>query len=132
MSDSKIFAVAATATGFVAVGTHNGCHTAWVTADGLHWKSYDIPKPTGTTDPLLNRVTVTGSTVVAAGDIGVNGGRIPLMVVSTDGGVHWQATTIGGYGAFTGPQGTVTALASDGSGFTAAGLAGADRTRSTP
>jgi hypothetical protein len=124
MSDSKIFAVAATATGFVAVGTHNGCHTAWVSADGQHWSSYDIPKPTGSMDPLLNRVAVMGSTVVAAGDLGVGGGRIPLIVMSKDGGLHWQGTPVGGYGAYHGPQGTVTALASDGSGFLAAGLVG--------
>ena len=125
MSDSKIFAVAPTATGFVAVGTHNGCHTAWVTTDGLHWRSYDIPKPTGSQDPLLNHVAVVGSTVVASGDLGTHGGRIPLIVASTDGGVHWQATEIGSYGAFSGPQGTVTALSADGSGFIAAGLVSA-------
>jgi hypothetical protein len=124
MSDSKIFAVAATATGFVAVGTHNGCHTAWVTTDGRHWLSYDIPKPTGSEDPLLNHVAAAGSTTVASGDLGVHGGRIPLIVVSTDGGVHWRATAIGYYDSFAGPQGTVTALAADGSGFTAAGLIG--------
>ncbi len=125
MSDSKIFAVAATTTGFVAVGTHNGCHTAWVTSDGKHWKSYDIPKPTGSQDPLLNHVAVLDDTVVATGDLGVSSGRIPLIVVSKDGGVNWQATPIGNYGAFAGPQGTVTAITSDATGFTAAGLAGA-------
>jgi hypothetical protein len=124
MSDSKIFAVAATAAGFVAVGSHNGCHTAWVTSDGRHWRSYDIPKPGGSEDPLLNHVAVMGATVVASGDLGVHGGRIPLIVVSTDGGVHWQATAIGNYGAFAGPQGTVTALTADGAGFIAAGLTG--------
>ena len=102
MSDSKIYAVAATAAGFVAVGTHNGCHTAWVTSDGQHWHSYDIPKPTGTQDPLLNHVAVMGNTVVASGDLGVHGGRIPLIVDSTDGGVHWQPTAIGNYGSFAG------------------------------
>jgi hypothetical protein len=124
MSDSKIFAVAATATGFVAVGSHNGCHTAWVTTDGRHWLSYDIPKPTGSQDPLLNHVAVMGTTVVASGDLGVKGSRIPLIVDSTDGGVHWKATAIGYYNAFAGPQGKVTALSADGSGFTAAGLTG--------
>ncbi len=124
MADSKIYAVAATASGFVAVGTHDGCHTAWVTSDGRRWLSYDIPKPTGTQDPLLNHVAVAGSTVVASGDLGVHAGRIPLIVVSKDGGVHWQATAIGNYGAFAGPQGTVTALAANGTGFIAAGLIG--------
>jgi len=124
MSDSKIYAVAATEAGFVAVGTHNGCHTAWVTTDGHDWRSYDIPKPTGSQDPLLNRVAVTGDTVVAAGDLGTSSGRIPLIVVSTDGGVHWKMTAIGFYSAFKGPQGTVTALTADGSGFVAAGLSG--------
>jgi hypothetical protein len=124
MSDSKIFAVAATASGFVAVGSHNGCHTAWVTTDGRHWLSYDIPKPAGSQDPLLNHVAVVGKTVVASGDLGVHDGHIPLIVDSTDGGVHWQATAIGYYDAFAGPQGTITALTANGSGFTAAGLTG--------
>ncbi|HTU76955.1 MAG TPA: hypothetical protein VMG38_25880 [Trebonia sp.] len=124
MSDSKIFAVTATATGFVAVGTHNGCHTAWVTSDGQHWRSYDIPKPKGSQDPLLNHVAVFGNTVLATGDLGVRIGRIPLIVVSRDGGVSWQSTPIGNYGAFAGPQGTVTAVTSDASGFIAAGLIG--------
>jgi hypothetical protein len=124
MSDSKIFAVAATAGGFVAVGTHNGCHTAWITADGRHWLSYDIPKLTGSRDPLLSHVAVAGSTVVASGDLGAKDGRIPLIVYSADGGVHWQATAIGNYGAFAGPQGTVTALTAGGPGFVAAGLTG--------
>lgn len=125
MSDSKIFAVTAGAAGFVAVGSHDGCHTAWVTSDGQHWKSYDIPKPKGSVDPLLNHVAVLGSTVVATGDLGVEVGRIPLIVVSKDGGVTWQSTPIGNYGAFAGPQGTVTAITSDASGFIAAGLTGA-------
>jgi hypothetical protein len=125
MSDSKIFAVVATATGFVAVGSHNGCHTAWVTSDGQRWKSYDIPKPKSSEDPLLNHVAVLDDTVVATGDLGVEAGRIPLIVVSKDGGVTWQSTPIGNYGAFAGPQGTVTAITSDAGGFTAAGLVGA-------
>ena len=125
MSDSKVFAVAATSAGFVAVGTHNGCHTAWVTSDGQHWKSYDIPKPGGSQDPLLNHVAVMGDTVVATGDLGVKAGRIPLIVVSKNGGVNWQSTPIGNYGAYSGPQGTVTAITSDARGFIAAGLTGA-------
>jgi hypothetical protein len=125
MANSKIYAVAATAAGFVAVGTHNDCHTAWVTGDGRHWLSYDIPKPTGSKDPLLNHIAVTGSTVVASGDLAVpNGTRVPLIVVSTDGGVHWKATSIGNYGSYAGPQGTVTALTAGGPGFVAAGLVG--------
>jgi hypothetical protein len=124
MTDSKIFAVTATPGGWVAAGSHNGCHTAWVTSDGRHWLSYDIPKPGGSQDPLLSHVAAVGNTVVAAGDLGVHGGRIPLIVVSADGGVHWQGTAIGGSGAFAGPQGTVTALTTVGTGFIAAGLEG--------
>jgi hypothetical protein len=117
--------VAATPAGFIAVGIHNDCHTAWVTADGQHWQSYDIPKPAGTTEPLLNHVAVMGQLVVATGDIGANGangGRFPLAVTSADGGVHWRTTSLGGPGDYSGPQGTVTALAADGTGFLAAGL----------
>lgn len=124
MADSMIFAAAAAPGGVVAVGTHNGCHTAWVTTDGQHWTSYDIPKPAGSQDPLLDHVAVAGSVVVAAGDLGVGAGRVPLIVVSRDGGVHWQETAIGDSASLGGPQGTVTALAADGSGFIAAGLVG--------
>jgi hypothetical protein len=124
MADSAIFAVSATPAGFIAVGTHDGCHTAWVTSDGQHWLSYDIPKPSGTHDSLLNRVAVMGNLVVATGDIAANGTRFPLAVISKDGGVHWRTTSLGGPGDFAGPQGTVTALAADGTGFLAAGLVG--------
>jgi hypothetical protein len=124
MSDSKIFAVAASPNGFVGVGTHNGCHTAWVSSDGQHWQSYDIPKPGGTEDPLLNHVAVLGDVVVASGDLGVSGGRIPIIVVSKDGGVHWQGTPIGSPPTFKGPLGTVTAVTSDDNEFLAAGLIG--------
>jgi hypothetical protein len=125
MTNSAIFAVAATPNGFIAVGTHADCHTVWVTADGQHWQSYDIPKTKGTTEPLLNHVAVMGSLVVATGDIGdigANGGRFPLAVTSADGGIHWRTTSLGGPGDFSGPTGTVTALAADGTGFLAAGL----------
>jgi hypothetical protein len=124
MANSKIFAVAATASGFVAVGTHDNCHTAWVSADGQHWRSYDIPKPGGSQDPLLNHVAVLGNVVVATGDLAVKDDRIPLVVVSRDGGVHWQATPIGYYGAFNGPGGTVTAVTASAHGFLAAGVVG--------
>jgi hypothetical protein len=93
-----------------------------VTADGQHWQSYDIPKPAGTTEPLLNHVAVMGKVVVATGDIGAGAGRFPLVVTSTDGGVHWRTTSLGGPGDFSGPKGTVTALATDGTGFLAAGI----------
>jgi hypothetical protein len=122
MTNSAIFAVATTPDGFIAVGTHADCHTAWVTTDGQHWQSYDIPKPGGTIEPLLNHVAVMGKLVVATGDIGSGGGRFPLAVTSADSGVHWRTTSLGGPGDFSGPTGTVTALAADGTGFVAAGL----------
>ena len=125
MRDSVIYAVTAVpAGGFVAVGTHNGCHTAWVTTDGTHWTSYDIPKPPGTHDPVLRQVAVAQGVIMAAGDIATPAGRYPLAVVSTDGGKSWKATTLGGPGTYGGPQGTVTALAAGHSGFIAEGLSG--------
>src|SRR5262249_16751112 len=78
MSNSAICGVTATPAGFIAVGTHDDCHTAWLTEDGQHWQSYDIPKPGGTTEPLLDRVAVIGQLVVATGDIGSGKGRYPL------------------------------------------------------
>jgi len=124
MRKSQVYAVSATPAGFIAVGSHNGCHTAWLTADGQHWMSYDIPKPHGTESPMLRQVAVTGNLVAAAGDIGVNGGRYPIAVVSQDGGVHWAQSSLGAPATYAGPQGTVTALTPDGSGFLAAGLVG--------
>jgi low temperature requirement protein LtrA len=124
LPDSQIFAVSATPGGFIAVGSHNGCHTAWLTADGQHWLSYDVPKPRGTLTPMLRQVAVVGNLVVATGDIGADGGRYPVAVVSQDGGVHWEASSLGTTATFSGPQGTVTALTPDGSGFLAAGLFG--------
>jgi hypothetical protein len=124
MKDSAMYAVAVTPAGFVAVGTHADCHTAWVSGDGQHWRSYDIPKATGTQYPLLNHVAAIGSLVVATGDVGVNGHRYPLAVTSADGGLHWRGSSLGSPATYAGPHGTVTALAADGSGFLAAGLAG--------
>lgn len=124
MAHSWIYDVTTTAAGWVAVGVHNGCHTAWLSTDGQHWQSYDIPKPDGTTNPDLREIAVRGSLIVAAGDIGAGGGRFPLAVVSADGGKNWQATSLGGPGSFAGPQGTVTALTVTGTGFLAAGLEG--------
>jgi hypothetical protein len=124
MRDSAMYAVTATPAGFVAVGTHADCHTAWVSGDGQHWRSYDIPKPPGTQFPLLNHVAAMGNLVVATGDIGANGHRYPLAVTSADGGLHWRGTSLGGSGRYAGPHGTVTAVTADGSGFLAAGLVG--------
>ena len=38
--------------------------------------------------------------------------------------MHWEASSLGTAATFSGPQGTVTALTPDGSGFLAAGLFG--------
>lgn len=126
MSNSQALAVTTVPSGFIAVGTHNGCHTAWLSSDGQSWQSYDIPKPQGTTDPVLSQVAVNGGVIVATGSIATSGTgqRFPLAVTSADGGTQWQVTTLGGPGTYSGPQGTVTALTASGSGFTAAGLSG--------
>jgi len=124
LAHSWVNGVTATPAGFLAVGDHNGCHTAWMSSDGQHWRSWDIAKPAGTNSPSLREVAIRGSVAVAAGDIGAGMGRFPLVVVSADGGMHWQTTMLGGPGSFSGPQGTVTALTADGAGFLAAGLEG--------
>lgn len=120
LESSAVYAVGATATGFVAAGTHGGGHTIWTSADGRNWSVYDVPKPPGATDALLSQVAVNGTLVVTAGDVIGKAGDVPVVVVSTDGGRHWRQILLDGPAGL----GSVTALTAAGSGFVAAGQAG--------
>ena len=102
LESSAVYAVGATATGFVAAGTHGGCHTIWTSADGKNWSVYDVPKPPGATDALLQQVAVNGTRVVTAGYVVDKAGDAPVVVVSADGGKTWRQILLsapGGVGA---------------------------------
>ena len=120
LESSAVYAVGATATGFVAAGTHGGCHTIWTSADGKNWSVYDVPRPPGATDALLQQVAVNGTRVVTAGYVVDKAGDAPVVVVSADGGKTWKQillTAPGGVGA-------VSTLTAAGNGFVAAGVTG--------
>ncbi|HEY7260244.1 MAG TPA: hypothetical protein VH589_02025 [Trebonia sp.] len=120
LKPSTVFAVGAATTGFVAAGTHGGCHTIWTSADGRNWTPYDVPRPPGATDALLSQVAVNGTRVVTAGYAVGKAGPIPVVVTSADGGRHWRQVLLPAPGG----RGAVTALTAAGNGFVAAGQAG--------
>jgi hypothetical protein len=120
LKSSVVYAVGATATGFVAAGTHGGCHTIWTSTDGKNWSVYDVPKPPGTTAALLQQVAVNGTRVVTAGYVVGKAGDAPVVVVSPDGGKTWRQILL----AAPGGAGAVAALTAAGNGFVAAGVAG--------
>jgi len=120
LKSSTVFAVGAATTGFVAAGTHGGCHTIWTSADGRNWSPYDVPRPPGATDALLSQVAVNGTRVVTAGYAVGKAGDIPVVVASADGGRHWRQVLLPAPAG----RGAVTALTAAGNGFIAAGQAG--------
>jgi hypothetical protein len=120
LKSSAVYAVGATATGFVAAGTHGGCHTIWTSADGKNWSVYDVPRPPGATDALLQQVAVNGTRVVTAGYAVDKAGDAPVVVVSADGGKTWRQILLSAPGGV----GAVSTLTAAGNGFVAAGVAG--------
>jgi serine/threonine protein kinase len=120
---SRVNAVAAIPGGFVAVGTHTPGGAIWTSTDG--GQQWTMTDSTGSGVPAgaLNLVMASGNRIVAAGYAITKSGRdVPVVVVSTDGGLHWDRpvslATSGGQG------GRVTALAVTGSGFVAEGQLG--------
>jgi hypothetical protein len=120
LESSAVYAVGATATGFVAAGTHGGGHTIWTSADGKNWSVYDVPMPAGVTAALLQQVAVNGTRVVTAGYLVDKAGDVPVVVVSADGGKTWRQILLPAPGGI----GAVAALTAAGNGFVAAGVAG--------
>ena len=125
---SMVDAVAATPGGFVAVGTHGSGGVIWTSADGgqqwsfIDYSSAHVPN-TGVPAGALLVVAAGGSRIVTAGyEVAAGGGDVPVVVVSTDGGLHWNPPIA--LGTPGGQGGQVTALTVAGSGFTAAGQAG--------
>jgi hypothetical protein len=117
-NSGQMLAVAATASGFAAVGTANHQPAVWVSRDGRTWALTDL-SPAGAvlrqvaalSEPGLgSRLVVTGSN--AAGAL--------LVLVSADGGKTWQVAEL----PEAGPSTEVTALTSGRDGFVAVGVTG--------
>jgi hypothetical protein len=120
LSASTANAAAATATGFVAVGSHGAFASIWTSPDGAHWDQRNLPTPANARSATLRQVVTSGSTIVATGYATTKAGDIPLAVVSTDGGADWQSVIL----PTPGNLGVVTALTAQGGKFIAAGQAG--------
>ena len=127
LSASTVNAVAATAAGFVAVGSHGAGQAIWTSSDGKHWNLINVRLPSGAHSATLSSVAASGSHVVAAGYADSPAGDIPVLVVSVDGGAHWRQITL------PAPDGVgvIAALTATPRGFTAAGLAGKGRSART-
>ncbi|QXJ24689.1 hypothetical protein AGRA3207_006065 [Actinomadura graeca] len=130
--DGNPMDVAATATGYVAVGGREKAPAAWTSPDGLKWTPVNLPAPpaagpaapasgsaapggapaTGPPSGPLTEVAAHGNTVIALGQ-----GAMPL--VSADGGATWTPRALGAGAA-------ATAVAATTTGFAAAGTAGGD------
>jgi hypothetical protein len=115
---SQTLAVAATATGFVSVGSHEGKPAAWVTSNGTTWRTIVLPSPV---NAQLNQIAVSGDRVVATGGTDGQGAGTPAFAESSrDGGATWQQLAL----QLPDPDTVVTALAAGSRGFIAAGQYG--------
>jgi hypothetical protein len=119
LSSSDVNGVTATASGFVAVGTHDDSPMIWTSGAGLSWTPQDIGQPAGSSAAKLEFAAAHGSRVVAAGNATLaRGDDTPFVMVSSDAGRTWKQQllpTPDGLGA-------VTALTASGDGFIADGL----------
>jgi hypothetical protein len=126
---SQVLAVAASAHGFVSVGSHDGKPAVWTTANGTSWETIVLPVPDGAATAVLQQVAINGNRVVALGQAmpaaatgaGPGVGTVPFAELSVNGGASWQQVPF----SSPGPDTTFTALTAAGSaGFTAAGMFG--------
>ena len=117
---STVNAIAATAGGFVAVGSHGADQAMWVSSDGRHWHLDSVPTPPGASSATLRSVVASGTRVVAGGYAATPAGDIPVVVVSADGGGHWRQVVLQAPDGL----GLITALTATPHGFTAAGVVG--------
>jgi len=113
-------AIAATADGFVAVGSHGAAQSMWTSPDGRHWQLSSVPTPAGAASATLRSVAASGTRVVAGGYAATRAGDIPVAVVSTDGGAQWRQIVL----QSPDDLGVITALTATPDGFTAAGVVG--------
>ena len=118
---SQVLAVAASASGFVSVGSHDGKPAVWTTADGTTWTTIVLPVPAGASSAVLQQVATSGTRVVAVGQQTTPAGTVPVAELSVDGGASWQQVPL----SSPGPDTTFTALTADSGGFAAAAEFGA-------
>ncbi len=117
---SQVLAVAASAHGFVSVGSHEAKPAVWTTANGRSWETIVLPVPDGATAATLEQVAIKGNRVIALGQVTTSAGPVPFAELSVDGGASWQQVPF----SSPGPDTAFTALTADSAGFTAAGLFG--------
>lgn len=117
----QMLGVAATKSGFVAVGLQGNSPAAWLSPDGKSWTVMALPLPDGAARAVLLHVASVGGTVVAVGmEQSPAGVLTPFAARSANGGTSWTERTL------PVPSGTaqVTALAAAGQSFTATGTYG--------
>jgi hypothetical protein len=120
LAPSAVYGVTATATGYVAVGTHSGAPAIWTSEAGLSWTLQAFLDPAGIVAASLRFVAASGARVVTAGTADTRAGAIPVVLASADNGTRWTQDVLPtAHGV-----GTVTALSPAGAGFVAAGLEG--------
>jgi hypothetical protein len=118
---SQVLAVAASAGGFVSVGSHDSKPAIWTTTNGSSWQTLVLQVPAGAATAALEQIAINGTRVVALGQATTKGGvSTPFAELSIDGGTAWQQVPF----SSPGPDTTFTALTADAAGFTAAGLFG--------
>jgi hypothetical protein len=117
----QMLAVTASAKGFVAVGSAGNQASAWTSPDGRTWRQASLPVPMGSVRTVLQHVASRGRAIVAVGTaVTTTGQRVPFAASSSDGGFTWTESAL----PVPAGQASVTALAADGSEFTAAGMFG--------
>ncbi len=115
-------AVAATASGFAAVGSAGTSAAAWLSADGRSWRQVSLPEPDGAARAALEYVAANGASLVAAGTaFSASGASRPFAEVSADAGATWTVVQLPTPGNGPGAGTTVTALTAAAGGFTATG-----------
>jgi hypothetical protein len=120
----EINAVAATATGFTAVGAAGANPAAWLSATGRTWRLVALPLAGGAVQAAFTYVAASGDAVVAVGtEVSAAGESTPFAEVSANGGATWRQTELP-VPAAGATATTVTALAATGGGFTATGTYG--------
>lgn len=119
LQSSSVAAVTVSSGGFVAAGTRGDSGVIWTSADGKQWTFLSqVGVPAG----ALQLVAASGSRVVVAGYATTQGGgKAPIVVVSTDGGKHWNSPVMLDP---AGGRGVVTELSATSAGFTARGQLG--------
>ncbi len=114
----QMLAVAATANGFVAVGTANHQPAVWVSRDGKTWALTDLSPAGAVLRQVAAQSTAQGNRIVVTG---TNAAGAPLVLLSVDGGRTWYVAELPHAGSST----AVTALTAGPDGFIATGVTGA-------